>query len=148
MSHMRRSVSFSALVLCLLVFAGCGGSKKGPTIKGTVVLPPNVKLAENDSATITFAGSGEGTKQFATPINVADLTFQASGPTGKGVIPGEYKIAVRLQPYAGGKSQHKPACDAINDKYSSGNSNLSYKVTEDPEQSITVDLTKGTVTKK
>lgn len=149
MLHTCRTLSLGAFVLCLLVSAGCGGgSKKGTVLKGTVVLPPNVKLEENDSATISFVPAAGAGEQFAVAIKPSDLTFEASGPTGKGVTPGNYKITIRLQPYKPGESQEKRVFDAISRKYDAGNSNLSYTVTEEPKQSITIDLTKGTVTKQ
>lgn len=149
MLHTCRTLSLGAFVLCLLVSAGCGGSsKKGSVLKGTVVLPPNVKLQESDSATVNFVPAAGGGQQFASAIKPTDLTFEASGPEGKGIAPGNYKITIRLQPYTPGESPQKRICDAINSKYDSGNSNLSYTVTEDLQQAITIDLTKGTVTKQ
>lgn len=148
MSHSRRFLSLPVLVFCLLVSAGCGGSQKGPVLKGTIVLPANVKMSENDSASINFAPNSEGAKQFSATVNPADLTFEASGSEGKGVVPGDYKITVILQPYVPGESPQRKVFDAINTRYDDGNSNLTCKVTNDPEQSITIDLSKGTVTKK
>ncbi|HTU21097.1 MAG TPA: hypothetical protein VMG10_23795 [Gemmataceae bacterium] len=147
MLHTRRFL-LPVFVLCTLVFAGCGGGTKGPTIKGTVVLPSNVKLNKDDSATLVFLPDGEGGKEFAAPINASDLTFSAVGPLGKGVTPGNYKITVKLQPYAPGNSPERKAFDQLNTKYSSGSSKLTYKVTEESVQSIAVDLNAGTVTKK
>lgn len=149
MSHMRRFLFLPALILSFLVSAGCGGgSKKGPVLKGTLVLPANVKLSENDSASVNFAPSTEGAKQFSAVVNPTDLTFEASGAAGQAIVPGDYKITIMLQPYTPGESPQKKACDAINTRYDDGNSNLTYKVTDAPEQSITIDLSKGTVTKK
>jgi uncharacterized protein YcfL len=148
MPCIRSSFSLATLVLCLLFVAGCGSSQKGATLKGTVILPPNVKLAANDSATLSFTPDGEGGQPFAAAINPADLSFVAAGPQGKGIAPGKYKITVNFQPYAPGQTKERAIFENINKRYDIDTSRLSCDVTADPQQSITVDLSKGTVAKQ
>jgi hypothetical protein len=149
MSHIRRSPLVLIFALCLLGLGGCGGHKGG-IVKGTLVLPPNVKPGETDSLTVLFRPE-EGTGESApAPVNVADMSFSAKGATGKGVAPGKYKLIISLQPYMGSAEAEKrrPLYDAINNKYDEKNTKLSYDVTNEAQQSIVVDLAKGTVTKQ
>jgi hypothetical protein len=148
MLHTRSCFFVSALAFCVFALTGCGSSQKGATLKGTVVLPSNVKLAENDSATVGFAPDGTEGQSFVAAINPADLSFVAKGPAGKGITPGKYKITVNFQPYIPGESKQKAIFEDVNARYNAQNSRLSYEVTADSQQSITIDLSKGTVTKQ
>jgi hypothetical protein len=146
MHQTRRLLSVLALALGLLALAGCG--QHGATVKGTVVLPPQVKLEENDSLIVILVPEGENSVASPSPVK-PDLSFVSMGPTGKGVPPGKYKITVSLTPYMGSPEaeKRKPSLDPINKQYDSAHTKLSYEVTSDPQQSITIDLAKGTVTK-
>lgn len=131
------------VVLCLFTLAGCDGSGSRRTVSGKVILPPGMKLADNDSVTIAFIPEAKDVK---TPIvDVAkDLTFKTND-----TVPGKYKITFAAQAYAGEKGfeQRSAAFERVNKNFSAETTKLSYEVTQDPQQSITIDLAKGTVTK-
>lgn len=131
----------------LLVLSGCG--RKTAVVKGTVVLPANVKLIESDSAKIIFMPEEKDRPACSGAISTSDNSFVAHNPTNKGLPPGKYKVTVRLQPYPGSKGSEKrqELFARINDKYDELASKLTYEVTEEPTQSITIDLTKGTIAK-
>ncbi len=128
--------------LALLCLAGC--TSRSITVKGKLILPGKTKLGTNDTVNIVFMPEGEGKKASAGIFNAADSTFVA-----KDVTPGKNRIEVKLTPYMGDPSETKreTAYEALNSKFGGGTSPLQYDVTNDPEQNITVDLDKGTVTK-
>lgn len=133
------------LVICVLFLAGCG--KKSAAVKGTVVFPPNIKLAENDAGKIILVPETEGNPSASGAISSGDNSFTVNGPTGKGVALGKYKITVRLNPYPGDPASDKreELFASVNDYYDTETSKLTCEVTGD--SSITIDLGKGTVTK-
>ncbi|MCI0465270.1 MAG: carboxypeptidase-like regulatory domain-containing protein [Gemmataceae bacterium] len=109
-------------------------------------MPDNVKLTDKDSATVglvpvdkTAKGSTSG------PISPGDGSF-----TLKDVPPGKYNVTVSLQGYPGDKDSAKrdQLFAPLNKAYgAAGKKQLSYDVTSDPNQSITIDLKNGSVTK-
>jgi hypothetical protein len=129
--------------LCLLILAGCTG-KKGVTVQGKVVLPPAVKLEESDVVSITFTPEGVKDKGAGAQASPKDLSFAA-----KGVFPGKNRIGVKITPYMGspGSEKRSEALAPLNNMFGANNDKLTYEVTRDSTQSITIDLTKGTVTK-
>jgi len=148
MLQTRRLLSALAFALGLLVVAGCG--QTGATVKGTLVLPPKIKVGENDYVQVTLVPEKEEGEAAPAQVNLSDMSFTAKGPTGKGVHPGNYKVAVSVQLYNTSNPESeklKPVVEALNKQYDSANTKLRYAVTNDPQQSITVDLTKGEVTK-
>jgi hypothetical protein len=136
-----------AALICLVGPVGCGG-KKGSTVNGKLVLPPNLQVDKTDTGDVRLipetrdkSGKGGATANF----NGSDLTF-----TLKDVAPGKYKVGVTLTPYPGKENKERDATfKKINHQYDvEGGSKLTYEVTSDSEQSITIDLVAGTVTKK
>jgi hypothetical protein len=142
-----RRVSLGLIfALGVVGFAGCG--PKGGQVKGTLVLPANVKLAENDAVQVSLIP--ESGKDTPPPgeFTVADMSFQLKGIGGRGVPAGKYKVSVMVQPYGGADAKRKPLFEALNEKYNPGKTPLTYDVTGDSVQTITIDLTKGAVTKQ
>jgi len=139
---------FASVVLCALFLPGCAGSK-GVPVKGKLVLPPNVKLAEKDLVTVTLVPEAKDTPGATGKVSHTDQTFELTIGPKKGVSPGKYKVAVSLQPYPGepGSDVRTKGLASINKKYSSEKTPLTCEVTSDPNQSITVDLAKSKVTK-
>jgi hypothetical protein len=149
---LRSLLSRSLLALfgvVLLVSTGCGPSKGSP-VTGKVVLPAAFKLADEDQVEVSFLPDDPKVKRGATAMaKPPGLTFTANTSETTGVLPGKYKIAVKVTPYMGspGSQERKQKFDdAINKHYESYNTKLTYEVTAGA-QSITIDLTKGTVTK-
>ncbi len=141
-----RSVSLF-VVLCLLVLPGCG--KSGATLKGTLVLPSNLKLTDTDSVRVSFMPEDQKGQGYPATVSVADKSFVAQGPGKKGIPAGKYKVAVQLQPYMGSpdSEQRSAAFEQFNNAFNATNSRLTYEVTSESTQSITVDVPKGSVTK-
>jgi predicted small lipoprotein YifL len=142
----RRSVLVSVAV-CLLVLAGCG--KKNAIVNGKIILPANIKLIESDRGKIIFVPEDKNAPASSATISSSDNSFVVNGPANKGVPLGKYKITVQLQPYPGEKGSEKRSdlFARLNDKYDPEVSKLTYEVTADSTQSITINLIKGTVTK-
>jgi len=141
--------------VALLASAGCGPGK-GTPVSGKVVLPGKMTFEKDDSVEIVFipedakkrgatvfaTASGKSSDVSFTNLNTAETT---------GVLPGKYKVTVKVTPYAGapGSNERKRAFDdAINKQYDAIVSKLTYEVAAGSEpQTITIDLGKGTVTK-
>jgi hypothetical protein len=137
--------TFAALVgVCALFGTGCGGgpAQTGVTVTGKIIFPHDVKIEDQDGIQISFV-KDQGTGAAGAQVG-KEKTFSATN-----VPPGTYKITVQFQPYAGMPDNEKraPAIKSLNDKYGTTKSKLNCEVTTQPEQSITVDLDKGTVTK-
>jgi hypothetical protein len=134
--------------VCLPVLAGCSGTNGG-IVKGTLVFPPNVTPADQDAVTILFVTDTPDGPFSSATYSPSDKSFIARGPDGRGVPPGSYKITVWLDPYPSETEdpQRQAAFQRFNETYDKGNTKLAYEVTPDAQQSITIDLAKGTVTK-
>lgn len=134
----------AAALLCLLGPAGCGGAK-GNKLTGSVVLPPGVKMEPNDSGGIRFIPAGKTGKVAAAGLDPKTLTF-----TAKDVQPGKYKVGLTLDAYPGpARDKRQKVFEDLGKRYNpDSTSPLTYEVTADPEQSIVIDLSKNTVTKK
>lgn len=139
---------FTVRRLCLaglgaLLFSaslGCGFSASPRTVKGKLVLLPNMKLQETDTINLTFVPEGEGSSAVAD-VSAKDATFTAQVP------PGKYKIALSVTPYAGTKDAEKRE-QAFVQKYAPfapGTTPLRYEVSSEPVQTVTIDLAQGSV---
>jgi len=127
--------------LCGAVLAGCTPS--GTTVSGKVVTPANLKLGPNDSLTILFHPEDPAnTKSVLGVYAPADNTFVA-----KEIMPGKYKIQVQMQGYTNTPDAVQKHMEKLSSTYSREATPLKYEVVNDPKQSITIDLDKGTVTK-
>jgi hypothetical protein len=144
-------LSSSARIMRLLpaVFVlalGSGCSEKSSTISGKLVLPSGVKLEQQDSVTVGFLPdpAAEGKTGATAAVNIADSTF-----TAKDLKPGKYKLTVNITPYPGDPNTAKraKAVESLNEKHNAGSTKLRYDVTNESQQSITVDLTKDSVSK-
>jgi hypothetical protein len=139
------------IALTLLLLAGCGGKKTVP-LKGKLVLPQGFTVAQNDSVQIVFvpegAAPGPGNPQPVAVYNPSDSTFVVTAGKASGVPPGRYKIAVQITGYPGGAdAQRAKVLEGINGAYDQKASKMTYEVAPEGEQSITIDLGQGTVTK-
>jgi hypothetical protein len=135
-----------ACTLCFLVVltSGCG-QRRRVTVKGTLVLPANVQLAEKDTVRIVFAPEDSGIKGARAKFNPSDKSFVATGvPTGKN------KVTVAISPYqkGAGSEQHAKDLDVLNQAYGGPKTPLSYEVSKDPEQSITIDVSTISIDKR
>ena len=92
-----------------------------------------------------FLPEAKGEKAEFAMFSRADKTFVA-----KEVAPGKYKIVVAVAPLPGGPENPKHGAElaAFNKGFDPTSTKLVYEVTTDSSQSIILDLTKGTVTKK
>ena len=142
---LRAGLTLAAASLGLLALTGCGGRAN---VKGALVLPQSVQLRTNDSVQVAFYpaepnGVGAGLATYA----LGDKSFVAKAPDGKGLPPGKYKISVQVAPYPGSADSQWRAEQLadLNKAYAPASTNLTYDVTDAANQSITVDLTRGTV---
>jgi len=154
MQHTRLGSPLLALFGVALLVAGCGPGKGAP-VSAKVVLPPGLSLANNDQIEVTLvpddpkvkrgaSGRAEGTDK-ATEVVVSAINTSET----TGVLPGKYKVAVRVTPYAGGQgSENRKRAfeDTINKKFATDTTPLTYEVTGDTNN-ISIDLGKRTVTK-
>jgi hypothetical protein len=133
----------TGLFLILLV-GGCG--KKNPvTVSGKLVLPPTIKLADTDSVQINFTPVDAGDDQPAgATFNKPDMSFVC-----KNITPGKYKVSVLLSVYKGTPDSEKRDYEyKVFNKSHTEKMNLTFDVTSDAEQKITIDLANGKVQKQ
>jgi len=138
-----RRVGFLFTALVLFAAIGCGGPATSK-VSGKIVLPPNTKLIETDSVAVNFMPEDAKNKGGSTTASPTDLTIRPIElPTGK------FKVTVQLQAYPGSKDHEKrnATFDTLNKGFDARTSKLTYDVTAEPEQAITIDLGKGTITK-
>jgi hypothetical protein len=141
---MLATLSRFALASALLGTAlGCGGGSAPVTVSGKIVLLPNTKYAETDVVVLTFVPTAADGKGGGAADVSKDLSFTAR------VVPGNYKIAFSIAPYAGSKDEEKRA-EAFSKRYeglSAAKTTITYEVTSDSNQNITVDLAQGKATR-
>jgi hypothetical protein len=144
LTSLLRSLPFLCLVLVAL--SGCGdGTVATNKLSGKLILPPGVKVAETDSIMVTLTptegdkGGGSGT------VNAKDLTF-----SNVKVAPGKYKVLVNFSPYQGepGSDKRVAAFEMVNKAYDLKNSKIICEVGTEKEQSVVIDMAKGSATKQ
>jgi hypothetical protein len=142
----RRSLVL-LFAFCLFL-VGCSGNK-GVNVQGKLILPQNVTPGEKGVVRITFVPEDSNGKAAVGKYSAKDGSFVANMTPGKGIRPGKYKIAVHVTPYNREEANEQAAAlRQLNNAYADATgSKLSYEVTREPTQSITIDLTAGTVTK-
>lgn len=127
--------------LSLVALAGCGGSKP-VEVSGKLVLVPNTKLAETDSVNLIFSNTEPGGSGAQVSLN-KDMSFTAKAQ------PGNYKIAVTISAYMGEKDSvaRTSAFEKSYEAFSVKKTNITYEVTSEEKQNITIDLAKGRAAK-
>lgn len=138
---LSRSRLIAAGGLFVLLLAGCGGVKTVP-VTGKLVFPPKTKIADTDSIALTFIAE-EGGHNTSASVSAKDSTFTAN------VLPGKYKIAVSVKAYAGMKDSESRTkeFDRQFGAHGIGATSLRTDITGDSNQSITIDLQKGSISK-
>jgi hypothetical protein len=139
-----RRLSFSVLGTCLLLLAGCGGTRT-VNVSGKLNLPDNLKLVSDDAVNVILVPVDSGAKANNYTAKVEnDHTFIC-----RSVVPGKYKVTANFEAYPGkpGSAQRNENFKILNKTFDKNNSPLTYEVSGDAEQSITIDLTSKTVTK-
>ncbi|QJW92596.1 hypothetical protein [Frigoriglobus tundricola] len=144
----------ATFVASLLAAAGCSPPPKGTPVSGTVTLPKGASFDKDDNVEITFRPDGDAKSAVGSVITTeksSSVTFTAktAGIT-TGVLPGKYRIGVKITPYAGmpGNKDRKRGFDeGLNQKYKVEKSPLTCEVTADAPNDFTIDLEKGNVKK-
>jgi hypothetical protein len=140
---------FCLLMASVFPITGCSGETPVP-VHGTVILPEGVTLGPEDSVHLTFVPTDETMKAGAARTKGPDNSFDASIVGGKGLLPGTYKVAAKIEFYPGSTRdvQLVSYISEINSRYVQKGSKLTYTVTKDPGQSLTVDLKEGKISSK
>jgi hypothetical protein len=112
-------------------------------VTGTLIFPPGFTVKPEDGLSLGFEPEAEGGKPVGAVVNPADLSFVA-----KEVLPGKYTLTVFVTPYSNQAGNRAMAIKEFNDAHSKAPTKLTCEVTSDPDQSFTVDIAKGKVTKK
>jgi hypothetical protein len=137
--------SILAACFCLLGALGCGSGPAPVTLRGTIVLPANISLEDSDSGTISFMPATQANKSAAVTLSGKSLSF-----VSKSITPGKYTIVASFQPYPGkeGSQKRSDLFKPLNKGFDMKNSKLTLEVSTEPEQSIVINLDKGTVNKQ
>jgi hypothetical protein len=95
---MRTALSLLMFVLLGLLASGCGGTTKyatrGRILKGGQPFHPPADETMRVTLVPIRDDAGQVTDWYAANYNAHDGTFTASGPDGKGVPPGKYRVCV------------------------------------------------------
>jgi len=154
-SLLCRSLLLSSLAVLVLVSAGCGPGKGTPT-SGKVVLPKGLSFEKDDSVEIGFVPDDPKVKRGATATVAAtggsEVAFSnMNSAETTGVLPGKYKVTVKVTPYMGGpgsQGRKQKFDDAVNKKYEVSTTKLTYEVAAGADQKVNIDLQAGTITKE
>ncbi len=137
----------------LLAVAGCS-PPKGTPVSGKLLLPSGTSLEKDDVVEITFrpegdAKSASGNVSATEKSSSVAFTAKTAGiPTG--VLPGKYRIGVKITPYAGmpkSNDRKRVLDEGLNQKFNVEKSPLTCEVTADLQNDFTIDLDKGNVKK-
>jgi hypothetical protein len=137
-----RFASLLAFTCCLLL-SGCG--VRTITVKGNLVLPPEVKLEKDETVTITFVPEVKAPQGVAV-FNVSDNTFVAQK-----VPSGKTKVCVQISPYQGAPGSERRMeflKSAVNDLFDVQRTPLSFDSSQAADKTVTIDLAAKTVTIK
>jgi len=132
--------------LTTLTIIGCGGPPAASAVKVTVV-SSKVKLEDTDSINVSFEPDGSGATAAASG-SAKDQPLMAKGSNSTGVMPGKYKLAVKISPYQGQAPERVRAMGEFSQQFAVATTPLKCEITAEPEQAITIDLDAKTVTKK
>jgi hypothetical protein len=133
---------FFLITACFLT--GCGGAKP-VKLEVKVEFPSSIKVDEKDSIQVRFVGQGDAQgKSGAGLASPSTMSF-----TSNELLPGKYKVVVNLSPYPGtpGADKRSRALEPFNDSFSDQKTPLSVDIGPEPEQKITIDLAKKSVSK-
>lgn len=144
-----RRLLFMVAALSMAGLCGCGSGKKGVELQAKLLLPGNIRLGEQASSTITFVPEDSKSESASGKYKTKDQPFPIDTSQGKGILPGKYKVTVQLNPYPGSEEAKTQAnaVKSVNGRYNLEKTPLSYEVTNDSKQAITIDLNKGTIQK-
>jgi hypothetical protein len=154
MSRVR--VSSVVVLVVLLSLTGCFGPKP-VEVRGKVILAKTLTAtlvgadqgqgkeeAGQDSLVLTFLKEGDD-KPVSVSVHPKELTFES-----KAIVPGKYKVGFRIGLYAmpgPGTQKRLLEVQLFNKAHEVLSSKMTYEVTAESPQSITVDLTKEQVTR-
>jgi hypothetical protein len=129
--------------LGLALIAGCPGGGMA-TVRGKVILPGTLKVKDGDSARIGLVSESGDKPGASSAIDPGDNTFVM-----RDVQPGKYKIIFHIDPYPGKEDSAKRAkeFEPLNMKYEAQKTPIKGVDVGDQNQTLTVDLDKGTVSK-
>ena len=142
----RSRVALPCAFLCLVGLVGCG-AKKGVELKGSVVLPKGVTLG-NGSVSVTLIPEDKSGSEAIAKMTEKEPNLVFRRSDAQGVLPGKYKVVVRLNGYPGSPEAAKAASSykMYNKLYDQEKTKLTCEVTGETTQSITIDLNAGKVT--
>lgn len=128
------------------VVAGCGTEDQGVKVAGQVFQDGQpIKFLPSEDITIGFSEeipAGQKPLGFSGVVQSKDGAFVLSGPGGKGVAPGKYRISLSSQVYGGtGK-------DRFEALFSSKKPPLIADVGPEKGQTFIIDVGKWTVQKQ
>jgi hypothetical protein len=133
-------------VAAALLVAGCGvAGQKGVTVTGQVLENGQpIKVLPAEEIMVGFSAEAPAEKQataaWAT-VKPEDGTFTLSGPAGKGIPPGKYRVVVSSQLY----QQSKDRFEAVFDQ---NKPPLTVDVGPESGQQFLIDVGKRTATKR
>jgi hypothetical protein len=137
-----RPATLAVAGLALIVIAGCGRNTvqvKGRLVKNGQPYQINIQGTQPDTMSVDFIGTIDGvTLLIPARFEPDGSSFRVVGADGRGIRPGQYKIAVLHSGYMG------EGGDRFSERFSAAKTPLTLEVTKDLD--ITIDVGQGTVT--
>ncbi|MCI0700236.1 MAG: hypothetical protein L0241_04035 [Planctomycetia bacterium] len=101
---------FALLFCCVALVSGCGKSSSAPEVSGVTVrgrLVSNgaaLKLLPDEQIRVSFVdvnGTKDSQIAASSEYDPGTDTFEITGPSGKGIPPGEYRVEIVSEIYGG-----------------------------------------------
>lgn len=134
-----------------LLVTGCGSSSADDDVKGVAVrgrLLDNgkpIKLLPNEEIRVSFVDVNGGAVAATGDYNAEAGTFEITGPSGKGLPAGEYRVEIVSDIYGADADE---VTNRFEEHFDAENTPLMATVGAEEGQEFIIDIRKKTITKK
>lgn len=122
---------------------GCKKEVKTFPMQVNLKFPSNMKLAKDDNIEVQFTNVDDPQSGFVASGPFSEMPFTANA------IAGSFKVQLKIEPYPGSEGSEKRVLnyEMLNRSFDSVETPLKIDLTEGPNQTITIDIGKKTISK-